>query len=158
MMLIIHQRLADAIVRQALADHPLESCGVLAGPAGTGVPTRCIAMDNAARSECFFRFDSHQQLRLARDMARLGQETVAIYHSHTGSHAYPSRSDIDYAADPALHYLIVSTDARYPPGLRSFRIGNGHVVEERIAAVSAYRDVRFNHGLDTGDARPATAA
>lgn len=157
-MLIIHQRLVDAIVDQALTEHPCESCGVLAGPADAGMPTRRIAMDNVVRSESFFRFDSRQQLRVMREIERRGEVIMAIYHSHTRSQAYPSHSDIAHAADPGLHYLIVSTEGGKPSGLRSFRICDGRVVEERVAIVSAYRDTRLNLALDTGEAVPAAAA
>lgn len=157
-MLIIHRGLADAIIGQALAELPHECCGMLAGPEGSGVPTRRIAMDNAARSESFFRFDSRQQLRVMRGMERRREEVVAIYHSHTRGQAYPSRTDIEHAVDPKLHYLIVSADGGKEPGLRSFRICNGRVVEERIVVVSAYRDARLNLRMDVGMPVPAAAA
>ena len=32
-----------------------------------------------------------------------------IYHSHTATEAYPSRTDISYAAEPEAHYVLVST-------------------------------------------------
>ena len=156
-MLIIHQQLLDAIVRQAWAEHPIESCGVVAGPAASGVPTRLIGMDNAAKSACFFRFDPHQQLLAWRDMERNGEEPVVIYHSHTSSQAYPSQADIQHACDPKAHYLIVSTDSARQPMARSFRICNGRSVEERVKAVNAYRDQAFNRMLDLGLPAPACA-
>ncbi|MBI3102380.1 MAG: M67 family metallopeptidase [Burkholderiales bacterium] len=149
-MLIIHQQLVDAIVRQARTDHPMETCGVVAGPAGSGVPTRLIVMDNAAKSESHFQFNPHQQLKAWREMERNGEEPAVIYHSHTNSNAYPSRTDIQYASEPNAHYLIVSTDSRHTPSLRSFRICNGRSVEERVKVVSAYRDDAFNRLIDAG--------
>ena len=32
-----------------------------------------------------------------------------IYHSHTATEAYPSRTDISYACEPDAHYVLVST-------------------------------------------------
>ncbi|TFH86197.1 M67 family peptidase [Billgrantia azerbaijanica] len=155
-MLIIHQLLVDAIVRQARTDHPMETCGVVAGPAGSGTPTRLFAMDNAAKSESYFQFGPHQQLKAWREMERNGEEPIVIYHSHTSSNAYPSRADIQYASEPNAHYLIISTDSRYGPSLRCFRICNGRSVEERMKVVSAYRDDAFNRLIDVG--APAAVA
>ncbi len=139
-MLIIHQHLIDAIVAQAQAGHPLEICGVIAGPAGSDTPLRLLPMDNVARSERFFQFDPGEQLRVWREMDSRDEAPVVIYHLHTDSAAYPSREDLLYAAEPHAHYLIVSA----PPGsalsVRSYRIGQGRPVEERIKVVEAYRD------------------
>ncbi len=32
-----------------------------------------------------------------------------VYHSHTATEAYPSRTDISFAAEPQAHYVLVST-------------------------------------------------
>ena len=37
------------------------------------------------------------------------EEPVVIYHSHTATEAYPSRTDISYANEPSAHYVLVST-------------------------------------------------
>ena len=37
------------------------------------------------------------------------EEPVIIYHSHTATEAYPSRTDISYASEPDAHYVLVST-------------------------------------------------
>ena len=37
------------------------------------------------------------------------EEPVVIYHSHTATEAYPSRTDISYASEPDAHYVLVST-------------------------------------------------
>ena len=34
---------------------------------------------------------------------------VVIYHSHTATEAYPSRTDVSYASEPAAHYVLIST-------------------------------------------------
>jgi hypothetical protein len=66
-------------------------------------------MVNAARSPTFYEFDSADLLRLYREMDDLGEEPVVIYHSHTATEAYPSRTDISYASEPLAHYVLVST-------------------------------------------------
>ena len=93
-VLTIDSAIVDAIVAHARRDHPDEACGVVAGPAGTDRPTRLVPMDNAARSMTFYEFDSLEQLRVWREMDDNDEEPVVIYHSHTATEAYPSRTDI----------------------------------------------------------------
>ena len=138
-MLTIRQDLIDAIVAHARADHPDEACGVIAGPAGSDSPTRFIPMVNAARSPTFYEFDSMDLLKLYRDMDDNDEVPVVVYHSHTATEAYPSRTDVSYASEPEAHYVLVSTretgteDGPYE--FRSFRIVDGVITEEEITIV-----------------------
>lgn len=133
-MLTIRQDLVDAMVAHARADHPDEACGVLAGPDGSDQPTRFIPMVNAARSPTFYEFDSMDLLKLYRDMDDNDEVPVVIYHSHTATEAYPSRTDVSYASEPEAHYVLVSTretgtqDGPYE--FRSYRIVDGVITEE----------------------------
>jgi [CysO sulfur-carrier protein]-S-L-cysteine hydrolase len=135
-VLKIRQALVDQMVAHCRADHPDEACGVIAGPAGSDSPKRFIPMVNAARSPTFYEFDSADLLRLYRDMDERDEEPVVIYHSHTATEAYPSRTDISYASEPLAHYVLVSTresgSVDGPYELRSFRIVDGEVTEESI--------------------------
>lgn len=135
-MLRIRADLIDAMVAHAREDHPDEACGVIAGPEGSDQPERFIPMVNAARSPTFYEFDTADLLRLYRDLDDRGEEPVVIYHSHTATEAYPSRTDIAYANEPNAHYVLVSTrqtgSQEGPYELRSFRIVDGHVTEEDV--------------------------
>jgi proteasome lid subunit RPN8/RPN11 len=135
-VLVLPRDLADAIVAHARREHPDEACGVVAGPAGSDRPVRVIQMTNAERSPTFFRFDSMEQLRVWREMDERGEEPVVIYHSHTATEAYPSRTDVSYAAEPDAHYLLVSTRDPAMAELRSFRIMEGQVTEEPLQLVA----------------------
>ncbi|GAA1004530.1 peptidase [Streptomyces sp. F-3] len=140
-MLTLTQALYDQIVAHARRDHPDEACGVVAGPAGSGRPERFIPMVNAARSPTFYEFDSQDLLRLYREMDERDEEPVVIYHSHTATEAYPSRTDIAYANEPNAHYVLVSTadtDGLGEFQFRSFRIVDGEVTEEEVKVVDAY--------------------
>ena len=99
-MLTLHSALRDKIVAHARADHPDEACGVIAGPAGQDRPDRFIPMLNAQRSPTFYEFDSLELLRVWREMDDRDEEPAVIYHSHTATEAYPSRTDISYANEP----------------------------------------------------------
>ncbi|MDX3238548.1 M67 family metallopeptidase [Streptomyces sp. ME03-5709C] len=140
-MLTITRALYDALVAHARADHPDEACGVIAGPAGSGRPERHIPMLNAARSPTFYEFDSTDLLKLYRELDDRDEEPVVIYHSHTATEAYPSRTDISYANEPGAHYVLVSTadtDDTGPFQFRSFRILDGEVTEEPVQIVDSY--------------------
>ena len=138
-MLTIERAIVDKIIAHARADHPDEACGVVAGAIGSDRPTRFIAMANAERSPTFYRFDSMEQFRVWREMDERDEEPVVIYHSHTATEAYPSRTDISYASEPGAHYVLVSTRDPDVAEFRSFRIVDGTVTEEevRIAAGAA---------------------
>lgn len=131
-MLTIARRLIDLIVAHARADHPDEACGVVAGPVGTDRPERFIPMMNAARSPTFYEFDSMEHLRVWREMDERDEEPVVIYHSHTATQAYPSRTDVSYAGEPGAHYLLVSTADPDTEEIRSFRIIDGVITEEEV--------------------------
>ena len=135
-MLKIRRNHVDAMIAHARADHPDEACGVIAGPAGSDEPVRHIKMLNADRSPTFFRFDPQEQLRLYREMDDRDEEIVVVYHSHTATEAYPSRTDISYAAEPQAHYVLVSTAEsgreEGPVSVRSYRIVDGVVTEEDL--------------------------
>ncbi|WP_418769935.1 Mov34/MPN/PAD-1 family protein [Mycobacterium neumannii] len=137
-VLVIRADLVDAMVAHARADHPDEACGVIAGPEGSDRPERFIAMTNAERSPTFYRFDSMEQLRVWREMDDADEVPVVIYHSHTGTEAYPSRTDIALAQEPEAHYVLVSTRNLEEHELRSYRIADGVVTEEPVKIVEQY--------------------
>lgn len=126
----------DAIVAHARRDHPDEACGVIAGPDdGTDTPERYIPMVNAARSPTFYEFDSADLLKLYREMAARDEVPVVIYHSHTATEAYPSRTDIKLASEPFAHYVLVSSREDDAADFRSYRIVDGEVTEEPVQIV-----------------------
>ncbi len=131
-MLKIRQDLVDAMIAHARADHPDEACGVIAGPVGSDRPERFIPMQNAARSSTFYEFDSGDLLRLYREMDSRDEQPVVIYHSHTATEAFPSRTDISYASEPDAHYVLLSTRSEDSTQVRSFRIVDGEVTEEML--------------------------
>ncbi|ADG87660.1 peptidase [Thermobispora bispora] len=136
-MLTIKRELVEKIIAHARADHPDEACGVIAGPAGSDRPERFIPMQNAERSPTFYRFDSMEQFRVWREMDERDEVPVVIYHSHTATEAYPSRTDIELASEPDAHYVLVST-ATEEGEFRSFRIVDGVVTEEEVKIVESY--------------------
>ena len=125
------------MIEHARRDHPDEACGVIAGPVGSDTPTRFIPMVNAARSTTFYEFDSGDLLRLYRQMDANDEEPVVVYHSHTATPAYPSRTDISYASEPNAHYVLVSTRDQEVTEVRSYRIVDAEVTEEEVQIVES---------------------
>ena len=154
-MLTLARAIRDANVEHARRDHPDEACGVVAGPLGSDQPARLIPMLNAAMSTTFYEFDSTDLLRLYREMDDNDEEPVVIYHSHTATEAYPSRTDISLAQEPGAHYVLVSTrdgaDQSGDIDFRSFRIVDGQVTEEEVRVVERYDSVSTPESLRKAD-------
>ena len=145
-MLRIDQETHDAIVAHAKRDHPDEACGVVAGPEGSDRPERFVPMVNAAGSPTFYEFDPVDLLHLYKDMDARDEEPVVVYHSHTATEAYPSRTDIGLASEPNAHYVLVSTrehgNSAGPVEFRSYRIVDGEVTEEEVSVVESLEELR----------------
>ena len=143
-VLRIDRAILDAIVAHARRDHPDEACGVVAGPEGSDRPERFLPMVNAAGSPTFYELDPTDLLKLYREMDDRDEEPVVVYHSHTATEAYPSRTDIGLAMEPNAHYVLVSTrehgNNEGPAEFRSYRIVDGVVTEEEVSVVEQSRN------------------
>jgi [CysO sulfur-carrier protein]-S-L-cysteine hydrolase len=131
-VLTLDRAVRDAIVAHARRDHPDEACGIVAGPSGSGRAERVIEMTNAARSMTQYEFEPTEQLRVYREMDDRDEEPVVVYHSHTATEAYPSRTDVRYASQPEAHYVLVSTRDPDEAEFRSYRIVDGGITEEEV--------------------------
>ena len=133
----------DEMVEHGLAAFPNEACGLLAGKEGR--PVKFFAMSNQDASPASYRLDPREQLRAQNEMEDEGWETLAVFHTHTHSDAYPSPTDQERAFWPAVrseprmaifpgaYYLIMSLSDRSNPDLRAFRIKDTGVAEEEVA-------------------------
>jgi [CysO sulfur-carrier protein]-S-L-cysteine hydrolase len=137
-VLVIRRDMVDAMVAHARRDHPDEACGIIAGPEGSDRPERFIPMLNAARSPTYYEFESGEYFQVHKAMRAADEDYVVIYHSHTATEAYPSRTDIAYAQWPDAHYVLVSTRDPEEHELRSYRILDGVVTEEPVEVVESY--------------------
>jgi [CysO sulfur-carrier protein]-S-L-cysteine hydrolase len=151
-VLRIDRALHDAIVAHAREDHPREACGIIAGPIGSDHPQRFIAMENVEPSPTTaYSFGDEQRLKVFDEMDLRDEEPIVVYHSHTATEAYPSRTDVFRASIPKAHYVLVSTRDPEEVEFRSFRIMSDLVIEH-IAKIAALRD-RFatTHGREPTD-------
>ena len=132
----IAQARRDEIVDHARADAPNECCGVVATRDGVVVGVHPAV--NVAASPLRFEIDSLELLRLVTQIEDRGEDLGAIYHSHTRSAAYPSQTDVNFAAGwPGVEWLIVGLAVEGDPEFRSYRIDAGVITEV---------------GIDVGDA------
>lgn len=129
-MLELPQAMVDQVIAHARRDHPDECCGVIAGKDGKA--TRLFEMDNADRSPTGFTFDSAEWLKVYREIDDADEDQLVVYHSHTMTEAYPSRTDVLWSRTTEFqHWLLVSTRADGDE-VRSFVITDGEVVEEEL--------------------------
>ncbi|MEJ6574417.1 MAG: M67 family metallopeptidase [Actinomycetes bacterium] len=138
MTLRINADFVAKILEQARMEYPDECCGVILGPENSGDASELRPMVNAAHSPTFYEFDSKDLLSLYRELDERSKEIVVVYHSHTETEAYPSRTDIAYASEPNAHYVVVSTRKEIAPEneFRSYRIIDGVVTEEPVEIIS----------------------
>jgi len=131
----------DELLAHAREDAPNECCGLVGGR--DGELTTYYRVRNAEASPLRYMLDPSEQLRTNNEMEERGEELAAIYHSHTGSPAYPSQTDINLALIdrreggkvvgktplfPGTIYLIASLAEGEAP-LRGFSIDEDGVTE-----------------------------
>lgn len=122
---------ADALIAHARGEFPNECCGLIAGR--DGAATRVLPATNAEGTPFMYVMDPHEQMQLMDDIDDAGEDLLAIYHSHTRSAAYPSRTDVDLAFFAEPLYVIVSLQDADQPVIRAFRLDRTAPEGEQIA-------------------------
>ena len=122
--------LAQELVAHATRDLPNECCGLIAGRGDAAV--RVLPATNSEGSPFMYVMDPQEQLRMMDEIDESGDDLLAVYHSHTRSAAYPSRTDVELAFFPDTLYLIVSIADRDAPEIRAFRLSRGAPEGEQI--------------------------
>lgn len=130
-MLALTGSVWEEMVGHAFAGLPDEACGLLAGDPGGTEASAFYPCRNAAGSSRVYTVEPRDHLHADRDAERRGLEIIGVMHSHTHTEAYPSPTDVAQAPDPSWHYVIVSLK-RADPVLRSYRIVDGGITEERV--------------------------
>ena len=120
-----------AMIGHAYDGYPLEACGLLVGSGST--VHRFVPCTNADASARVYSIPGVELLRAERAAEDDDLAVIGVFHSHTHSEPYPSPTDIGQAPDPEWHYVIVSLK-RDAPETRSYRIVDGTVTEELLAA------------------------
>jgi len=126
---VIPVAVRDEIVAHARAGLPNEACGILAGR-GDRVE-RFFPAQPDEPSPFYYRIESRDQIRIMNEIDDANLELVGIYHSHTSSPAYPSRTDAEQAFWPDAVYVIVSL-AGGEAVVKGFRMADMTVAEEPL--------------------------
>ncbi len=126
-MLTITRADYDRILKHCLDEYPNEACGILGGH--NGIVEKVFTMTNAEPSPSFYVMEPREQFRVMKEMRLAGLALAGIYHSHTGSQAYPSSTDVGLAYYPEAVYLIITLMDRKNPASRGFTIIEGCVTE-----------------------------
>lgn len=128
MTLILTKAQLAQIFAHTQVEAPAEACGLLAGIAGR--VTHVLPAINVAENPAVeYLMNPHDQLRHFQAIEEHGLELLGIYHSHPGSPAYPSPTDLSMAYYPETVYAIVSLVHRENPVLRAFHIVDGQITE-----------------------------
>jgi proteasome lid subunit RPN8/RPN11 len=126
----------EAMVAHAVEDAPIECCGLLAARDGAVVDVR--RAKNNEKSP--YRFDIHP-LETKRHLDAIEeneQELAGFYHSHTGSPAIPSPTDIRMMGPlfgpPYVHFVIGVGDPERPE-VRVWHIDGTEKIEREFEII-----------------------
>jgi [CysO sulfur-carrier protein]-S-L-cysteine hydrolase len=122
----ISQSLLNQMIEHAEEDAPNECCGLVSGRDDEARVVFRAA--NAEASPFRYSIAPTEQLDLMNKIDEMGEDVVAIYHSHTRTPAYPSQTDINLASGwPDAVYLIVSLEHPGEPVVKGYHIRDGAV-------------------------------
>lgn len=126
----------DAMVEHALEDAPIECCGLLASRDGAVVEVRRAKNKEASP----YRFDIHplETRDHLEAIEESGAQLAGFYHSHTGSPAVPSPTDIRMMGPlfgpPYVHFVIGVAD-RESPEVRVWYIEGTERIEQEFEVI-----------------------
>lgn len=125
------------MVRHALEDAPIECCGVVARRDGTSAGV--FRARNTEQSPYRFSIDPRDYLRIERSLDAEGSEVAGFYHSHTGTPAVPSPTDVRAMMGagfvPPFVHFVVGVGDRDRPEVRVWYIEDGERVEQAYELV-----------------------
>lgn len=133
--------LREAIVAQARAEDPNESCGLIIGDRAAAAGGRALRYEpvrNRAASPYRYEIDPADLYRLTVATDDADEVFWGIVHSHTHTPAVPSPTDLALAFYPDALYVLVSLSedeadrATGVPSLRAWRIVDGEVHEVAV--------------------------
>lgn len=133
-VLRLSEVMAREMIEHAQAEYPKEACGMVLGPDGELRELhRLVNVDPDPVMR--YNVEPKELLRLTDYMYDKDWDVSAIYHSHTHSPAFPSKTDVDLAGYPQAAYILVSLADRGSPVLRSFRIIEGRISEMAVERI-----------------------
>lgn len=136
-VITLRQEHLDAMIAHALEDAPIECCGVLG--AIDGVVNQLHRAKNTTASPYRFEFHPLETRRIFDEIEESGAQVAGFYHSHTGSEARPSPTDIramgPFFGPPYVHFVIGVADREHPVA-RVFHIEDGAATEHEYNVIA----------------------
>lgn len=127
----IPRQIRDAMVAHARFTYPEEACGLLAVD-DEGRLRMVYCLTNAEHSPVSYTLEPAEHIKALRHAERMGWRLGGVFHSHTHSGAYPSRTDVARALEPGWLYALVSLVDEDAPEVRAFWIQDGDIDEEAL--------------------------
>ena len=128
----IRRTFLEEIIQQARDEFPNECCGILA--MSDGEAARVFPTENVHHSPTRFEIDGRDVMRIQDEIDDEGLQLGSLYHSHTKTAAYPSQTDVNFAANwPGMIWLIVSLENFEEPSVRAFEISDGSISERALS-------------------------
>ncbi|NHZ70467.1 MAG: hypothetical protein GWP18_02370 [Proteobacteria bacterium] len=118
----------ETMFAHAVWAYPNEACGLLAMDEGD-VVRRVFCLTNIDDSPSRFTIDPGEHFGCIRHAEDNGWRIGGVFHSHTASESYPSRSDIEGGGDPEWVHFIVGPISGHRPIARAFQFDGSHVSE-----------------------------
>lgn len=132
-------QIRDAMVAHALFCIPEEACGLIAAD-DQGRMRMVYCLTNIDRSTVTYTLDPGEHFRAMRHAESNGWHLAGVFHSHTHTAAYPSRTDVARALEPIWLYMLVGLDDRNGPEVRGFWIRDGNIAEEPLVVLDSRED------------------
>ena len=126
--ILLPRPLVNDLLQHAQDSAHVEVCGLISARRGHALHSYRIT-NIAADRNSRYQMDPAQQIAAMKTMRERDETLFAIYHSHPGSPAVPSRTDIAEAGYPEALYLIISLSTKGVLEMRGFYL-NGNAVTE----------------------------
>jgi len=97
-----------------------------------GVASSVHRAANIEASPFMYVMDPREQMAIMDAIDDTGEDLLAVYHSHTRSTAFPSRTDVELAFFAQTLYVIVSLADPGAPEIRAFRLRRDQPAESAI--------------------------
>lgn len=126
----VAQSLLAGLCQRAQAEAPAEIVGILGGHSD-GRVSRDLPLPNASSDPSTFFADPYAQFFAERELTRLGEEVVALYHSHPSGDASFSALDRQFAAAWRCAHVVIGLQPRLE--VRAYQLtASGVFVEVRL--------------------------
>lgn len=130
-MIYLEKKQFSRMIEHCQKEYPKEACGILAGK-DERVSTVYKMVNTSEKPEICYFMQPEEQLKVFKEMRRLGVEMLGIYHSHSETSAYPSKRDCEMAFYPEASYVIISLQDCGKPDVRAFKIMENKIKEEQV--------------------------